>query len=353
MPIKVHIGHHFYGSGNLGDDFMLAGFLSELNTCSIQLSCCTPYASDALVTRFPQVQWMPYTPEVRQTAIKSCDVWLGLGGSPFQNSVSQWFIEHLALEAKLCAEAKKDMYYLGIGGQDPLAYQDPVIQGIFNQAKAIWVRDEYTYKALSDISLTQSKPSKIHLGSDLAHLLFEKTPFSKCQPKRINVTLNFDTGSWDNLDSVIQSLAQLNLNEHNWLIQEVRSLPGSENWLFDKLSTSEKSNWTLKVSDSPQKPLSHVISNWPSAELTLTSRFHATLTAAWSGSKAVTFAINDKLRSVSEEFGFEALSPNSSPDQVLQALTQAKSVNPAILKAKALLAKNSLTEFLTIIDLNA
>jgi polysaccharide pyruvyl transferase WcaK-like protein len=245
------------------------------------------------------------------------------------------------------------MYYIGIGGQDPLAYQDPVILSIIKQAAAIWVRDEYTYKALLGISLNHSKLTKIQLGSDLAHLLFEKTPFPKGQHKRINVTLNFDNGNWDKLNSVTKSLAQLNLNEHNWLIQEVRPLPGSEQWLFNNLSALEKSRWILKIADLPRKPLSEIISAWPSAELTLTSRFHATLAAAWSGSKTVTFAINDKLRSVSEEFGFEALSPSSSPDEVIQALTQAKPANPAVLKAKAALARQSVTEFLATLGLNS
>jgi hypothetical protein len=27
---RIHLGHHFYGAGNLGDDFMLAGFLAAL-----------------------------------------------------------------------------------------------------------------------------------------------------------------------------------------------------------------------------------------------------------------------------------------------------------------------------------
>ena len=27
---RVHIGHHFYGTGNIGDDLMMAGFLEAL-----------------------------------------------------------------------------------------------------------------------------------------------------------------------------------------------------------------------------------------------------------------------------------------------------------------------------------
>ena len=28
--MRIHLGHHFYGAGNLGDDLMLEGFLRAL-----------------------------------------------------------------------------------------------------------------------------------------------------------------------------------------------------------------------------------------------------------------------------------------------------------------------------------
>ena len=43
--MRVHIGHHFYGAGNFGDDIMLAGFLTALfdKDVKIHLTCCTPF----------------------------------------------------------------------------------------------------------------------------------------------------------------------------------------------------------------------------------------------------------------------------------------------------------------------
>src|ERR1044071_3659612 len=85
--VRIHLGHHFYGAGNLGDDFMLAGFLGAMRTLapSASFTCCVPFALEPLRTRFPSIEWQVYDEAVRARCIAQCDVWLGLGGSPFQS----------------------------------------------------------------------------------------------------------------------------------------------------------------------------------------------------------------------------------------------------------------------------
>src|ERR1035438_2265954 len=102
----VHLGHHFFGAGNLGDDFMLAGFLSALGGRAARLTCCVPRPAGPLARRFPGIDWLPYDDSTRRACIENCDAWLGLGGSPWQAAVSSWFADHLAAELRFCDAAE-------------------------------------------------------------------------------------------------------------------------------------------------------------------------------------------------------------------------------------------------------
>src|SRR3954462_1504475 len=117
--VRIHLGHHFYGAGNLGDDFMLAGFLSAMRSLAVEatFTCCVPFALEPLQQRFPAITWLAYDATARSRAIRECDVWLGLGGSPFQHALSRWFVDHLIGEADLCTRERKPMFYLGVGSQ--------------------------------------------------------------------------------------------------------------------------------------------------------------------------------------------------------------------------------------------
>jgi polysaccharide pyruvyl transferase WcaK-like protein len=117
--VRIHLGHHFYGAGNLGDDFMLAGFLAALrrHAGGAALTACVPFDREPLQRRFPAVTWLPCDEASRDRAIAGCEVWLGLGGSPLQHAQSRWFLDHLLGETHRCTAARKPMFFLGVGVQ--------------------------------------------------------------------------------------------------------------------------------------------------------------------------------------------------------------------------------------------
>lgn len=85
MP-HVHIGHHFFGAGNIGDDWTIAGFLAAMDAipAGARLTCCTSHDREAMRLRFPRVEWLEYGPASRAQMISEADAWLGLSDTPFQ-----------------------------------------------------------------------------------------------------------------------------------------------------------------------------------------------------------------------------------------------------------------------------
>ena len=321
--MRIHLGHHFYGAGNLGDDFMLAGFLAAMRTLAprAKLTCCVPFALDPLHHRFPAIEWLPCSPTDRERAIAGCDAWLGLGGSPFQSDQSRWFVDHLTGEAESCARFGKPMFFLGIGLQRAGELALPAVRHLCAQARGIWTRDAASARLLAALP---SPPRLVESAADLAHVFFRDHPPPRAVRGRLTLVANFDYGTWPGQSAVLAAAADLPLTECIWLAQETRELPGAERALHASLSREEQARWKLVVLDDASAPaLESVFSRWPSGEWLVTARYHAALAGAWAGSKIVVLATNDKLRGVAHELGCPSLAPVVTDARKIKSALQA------------------------------
>jgi polysaccharide pyruvyl transferase WcaK-like protein len=326
--VRIHLGHHFYGAGNLGDDFMVAGFLRALESLRvpITLTGCVPFDLAPLARRFPQIAWQAYTSDARTRCIAECDAWLGLGGSPFQSAQSRWFIDHLAGEAERCATAGKPMFYLGVGVQTAEEVRVPEVRTLCAQARGIWTRDAASAERLQSLGLT----TPIAAGADLAHILFSHQPPPSARTGALALVANFDYGAWPGRDACLQAIQAIAPTERIWLAQESRELPGAERALFAGLPKEERARWQLAVPDEAGAPLAEVVTRWPSGEWLITSRFHAAIAGAWAGSKVVVIGTNEKLRSIAQDLGTPLIEPEADPATVLHALKTARPSPPPL-----------------------
>jgi len=342
---SIHIGHHFFGSGNVGDDFVLSALLLALKGKHVNITCCVPFDVEPLRSRYPTIKWFSYTLENRETAIRECDIWLGLGGSPFQCEVSDWFVSHLKEEASFCRKFKKSMFFLGIGGQDTLAYENADLIKIMSQSESIWTRDELTYLAL------KKSHSSVRHGSDLSHILFDAHTLPQAASGRLTTALNFDYKTWNNMSDNIQALEALKPKERIWMAQESREIPGAEKSLFNILPEKLKLLWTLNQNASPFESVKDIISKWPSGEWLLSSRYHTTLASAWSGSKTVVLETNVKLKSAAIDCGFELVKVNANSNDLLKAFYRAQPADIKRMKNHATTAKNCVKEFCSLVNI--
>ncbi len=330
--MRIHLGHHFYGAGNLGDDFMLAGFLAAMRDHAPEatFTCCVPFALEPLQQRFPSITWLPYENRERARCVAECDAWLGLGGSPFQIALSRWFVDHLVAEAELCQEAGKPMYFLGVGAQSLTELADPEVRRLCTHAAGIWTRDDESAERLRSLP----SPPPIRAAADMAHIFFRNCPPPPAQPRRLTFVANFNYGTWPGQTACLDALRSLPATECIWLVQESRQLPGAEREMHANLPPVEQARWNLLNPEHPGTELKDVLTRWPSAEWLVTARYHAALAGAWAGSKIVVLSTNEKLRGAAHALHTPLLATAANEASVTRALAAAKPAAPPVALAQ-------------------
>lgn len=341
---RIHIGHHFFGAGNLGDDLMLAGFLTSLGTgaSDVRLTCCIPWERAAMRLRFPAVTWLPYDDATRQRCIAECDAWLALGDTPFQTSVGDWLLDHLMREAQWCAAAGKRMYYLCVGVNDLDAMRNAKTAALVGAATHVWTRDRHS----ADLLRAAHPGGRLSVGSDLAHVWLAQHRFADPLAGDIGVVLNFeDPGQF-----TIEALAELarglsRRRQPRWLAQEVRELVASERTLHARLPPDVRRELPLVVPDYAGAPdVAALLAPWGVPETLLTSRYHASLIGAWMGARVAVFPRSEKVLASAEELKLGVVHRIADTAQALEAVAHAPRVAPGLLQEHATLARRCCDE---------
>jgi len=339
--MRIHLGHHFYGAGNLGDDFMLAGFLAALRVSApeARLTCCVPFAREPLARRFPEIEWLAYDETTRTRAWEECDVWLGLGGSPFQSAQSRWFVDHLVEEAAGCERYERPMFFLGVGVQTATELENREVQRVCGKAAGIWTRDEASAERIG--AMAAAPP--VAAAADLAHIYFRGTRPPAAAKGRLTLVANFDYGSWESQGAGLRALEGMAATEWVWLAQETRELAGAERALWGGLTVAEQKRWRLVVPERAGEALPEVMAGWPSGEWLVTARYHAAIAGAWAGSKIVILATNEKLRGVAKELGVALVDLRAEGSSLAAAVAAAEIVGKP--QARAEVAQAAVAAF--------
>ncbi|HSU68607.1 MAG TPA: polysaccharide pyruvyl transferase family protein, partial [Tepidisphaeraceae bacterium] len=343
-PLRLHIGHHFFGSGNLGDDLMLAGFMAALRTQrrAVELTCASPFDLASQSRRFPNVRWMPYEPSPREDAIRGCDAWVGIGGTPFQVVVGPWFLDHLAADLELCQKHGKPMHFIGIGVNEASALKDSRATHVLSYADRIWTRDERSAELIGDAGFA----AKVSSAADLAHVYLKGAPHIPVEAQTIGHVLNFeDPGAFDPA-AVQRVTGRLSDRRHRWLVQESRPLEGSELAIFEKLPADVRTRLDLRVPDYSNGSLADLLAPWGSPETLVTSRYHAAVIGAWHGARVVSVERSEKIRGLVAQLGVVAVPDFNDPKILLDAIARAVPVDRRLLDKLARLAEDACHEMI-------
>ena len=346
--LHVHIGHHFFGSGNLGDDLMLAGFLEAARPAfldEVTLTCCTAQDAASQRRRFPEVDWLPYDEATRAEAIARCDIWLGLGDTPFQLVVGPWFLAHLSQEAAMCRIHGKPMFYLGVGVNEQEAVDEPRMRVLIGQAEKIWTRDEESAAFLRPVA----GPGKVSVGADLAHVALAAMEFGPPEPETLGLLLNFEDSGQYRIEQ-LAALVEASPTRHiAWLSQEIRPFPGSESALHAQLPPAARGRAVPRTPDYANAATpADLLSAWGVPAKLFTSRYHGTLIGAWMGCRTVVFARSAKVAAGARQLGLSLVEASGDTGEILRRLEEAKPTTPLLLHVNTELARSACDAFFAV-----
>lgn len=346
---KIHLGFPFYGAGNIGDDLMVDGFLQWMNESklSYSMSACISSAIASQSRRFPEIHWTPASVENRARQIAACDVWLGLGGTPFQNDSGPWMLDYLVTEVELCRRHGKPMYFLGVGVGNASAVTDPRARQVIDYATMIWTRGDRSARLLRG-----GLPSdKIITGADLAHLSLRRQEFSEVEPDSLGWIIHFENQDLFSLSALSELLDSSEFGEHQWLVQEVRELGGSERATFGKLSPQTRARLTVSVPDYEQSlSAAELLSAWPAPNLLVSSRYHGLMIGAWAGARLLAVERNDKLAGAAESLDCARIGSLCDAAELRNKIESARPVERTRLLRLAEWAERSCRQFATALE---
>ena len=318
---RIFIGNPYFGATNYGDDLTLAGFLSVANGAAVELYACTASDIEALSARFPGVRWFPESERV--AAMSEADIWLGLGGTPFQVDSGSWYFDFSDLELQRCAALNKPMYHLGIGCESMAAASDPRTAALLSAAAFAWMRDEHS----SALVRPFIDAARLGTGADLAHLAFESD--GRPPPPEhevLGLLLAFEKRDQIDVDELAAFISRRTPASTRWLAQDMRALPCLERWLLAELPAEARSRLSIMEFDHRTTSAAEYLRKFGTPEVAITSRYHATLLAAWQGSRVFVIARSDKLLGIALEFGLPYASAVLSQAMLDRAVTNAVAV---------------------------
>lgn len=166
MPVKLLMAGYF-GSGNLGDDAILLGFVNALGSVDADITVLSGSPEETYrLYGFSAVPRKDVT--AVKNAINACDALVFPGGSIFQDSSSVMSVKYYSALVNMAKSAGKKVYLLGQGvGPLKSFFGKRWTADAYNKADGVAVRDPASATLLKEIGVRQT----IRATADSALLL--------------------------------------------------------------------------------------------------------------------------------------------------------------------------------------
>jgi hypothetical protein len=300
------LGFDFYGTGNIGDDLMLDGFLGAggaADTIGLQCVIRDERRITTLARRFPAIQWTSAEEKRYRT-------WIGVGDTPIQSTSGPWFLNHLRTSLSLDNFDRAAM--VGIGVEREAVGLALEYGPLLRKFRCIGTRDEQS----ADLLIRQFGCGKdqVVIGEDLAHAspAIHELKGGKPLPERKYslgaVICGGDGLPRSSLRQFRRWLAGRDLQSAAMVATEVRPLRYREVDLHRRWTRKSFWSWRPRLRMGLIAPaywtastVQALIEHFCDIQCVLSSRYHGLLTAAWLGCRVAAIARGSKIEALARD----------------------------------------------------
>lgn len=349
---NIFLGFDFYGAGNIGDDLMISGFLDAFRKSEEEkLSCALPAERiKSQMNRFPRMDWQCWSEVERKKKIDQFDIWLGVGGTPFQASSGPWLLNRILSDFE-CSEGNRK-FMLGVGCEKEVVREIEAARQVVHDTEMVWTRDDASREVL--VSELGADPDRVRTGGDLANIaldgIFTADQAANTVSDSVGIVYFTSRNDRSNL-SAMRSFAQeiSSQKETVFLANDVRESSGFETDTYRRSFGGwrrlSKQKPRFFQPDYKSRNVHELVAHFRQFDTVIAGRYHALLTAAWAGCKVAAIEHSSKLRFLAEELGIPLVRVPFSADSLHQGYLEARRVPRELLQAKRDAARKSVMEF--------
>lgn len=349
----VFLDFDFYGAGNIGDDLMLAGFLSGAGS-EHDFYCSVPRNYSHQQYRFPKIRFC--SKSQRNDIATDCRYWIGVGDTPVQIKSGEWFLAKLERDAKLFDSKKSVWFMSGIGVEKEAVTHKDRYSSVLDLVSHIWTRDDDSRNILmNDFGIAENK---VTASSDIANIALRKifsNPGIGARKYTLGICYYDETEDIVSIRELGKFARIVNSEKGRVLMfaNDVNPHGGFEKEIYGKMYSGFKRFFSSRLpeilipeyfGDIDIESLTH---HFRECEVVMTSRYHALLAAAWAGCKIVSLQRSSKVTALARELNIAEVSRPFTADSLMEAYENAVSVNRERLLAMADRANAGLEELVS------
>ena len=334
MKKKIFLSFDFYGSGNIGDDIMLEGFLRGMGYNDYDYYCYVPKNREHIKRRFEGVKFV--SKEEKDDTEKDCPVWIGAGDTPVQVKSGNWFVDKLIRDNESRKKLGFGYFFTGIGAEKEAVGRKDLFREILNNSDHIWTRDMMTFDFLKD-EIRVDK-DKLTCSSDLANIflndVFGNNHIIKKNRKYETGICFYDESPGLDDGLIIKKFLKKNFKKGKCLLicNDVNIKGNFEYSVYRKMFTKAekffKTDIKIFMPDYyTETKTENLISHFEDCDLIITSRYHALLTAAWAGCKVISLERSSKVTALADELGIFEIKKPFTEEKLGESLHKAVTVD--------------------------
>lgn len=363
------LGFDFYGSGNVGDDLMLAGFLDAYDSDDKLIGTALHVPSQQ--RRFGSVAWSSSNEARRAELLNDAQAWIGVGDTPFQGISGAWFVNALAQELPVARSREIPAVMLGIGAETEASSHHQKIDTILKNVDLIWTRDQ----ASADILLKfGGDRDRVRTGADLSHIALSRIcRNTEANERPYHVGIGYYSESARTSD--ISAIADFTRKAGEdgpicYISNEFRPYSELATYIqiFQMLGDQRRPRrlWRaasfahglgvatsipIFMPDYLCGSLAEFIEPYQRCKAVLTSRYHGVIAAAWAGCRVgILGGRSSKLDALAIDFDIPMITPPYTRHSIERLAEGATFVRKDRLLAEAQKAKVSVTEAIRYLE---